>query len=354
MLCTKAREYRSSNQTKWHTYIQPSASHDPTQDHIKKSPTVLLATLFSFAFPFPFAALRLNSVEPEAEPNTTARMSVGDWIALILYVLLALCFAIADTGGLPRDPPTVGHFLGLLAAPYVLVLAFALVYRWSTGRRLARFGRTVLWTGVIVFLISLPSACVRADKGREEMRHFGQTASERGDSLNQSYSAKLGTVELDLKPTALISAEGIQSARLQLKEYATILGQSQVQVNELYRTLLADARKLDMPPLMRDDFIVGLDSSFSERQQSQTELFRAEAETISAISGLLDFMEHHRSDVQLGKEGGLVFGTSDDANAYNALIAEVKRRTDREEILRKSLAQGAAAQRERFRKEFSR
>ena len=316
---------------------------------MKKSPAVLLVTLLSFVLPFPFAARRLNSVEPEAEPNTTARMSVGDWIALILYVLLALCFAIADTGGLPRDPPTVGHFLGLLAAPYVLVLAFALVYRWSTGRRLPRFGRTVLWTGVIIFLVSLPSACVRADKGREEMRRFRQTAIERGDSLDQSYSAKLDTVELDLKPTALVSAEGVQSARVQLKEYATITGQYQVQVNEFYRTLGADARKLDMPPLMRDDFIVGLDSSLSERQQSLTKLFHAEAETISAISGVLYFMEHHRSDVQLGKEGGLVFTTSDDANAYNALRAELKRCGDREEILRKSLVQGAAASRESVR-----
>ena len=316
---------------------------------MKKSPPVVLATLLVTAH----ARSLVNAVE-RAEPNTTARMSVGDWIALILYVLLALCLTIAETGGLPRDPPSVGHLVGLLAAPYVLVLAFALVYRWSTGRRLPRFGRTVLWTGVIIFLVSLPSACAGAVKGREEMRRFGQTAIERGDSLDQSYSAKLETVELDLKPTALVSAEGIQSARVQLKEYATIMGQYQVQVNELYRTLRADAGKLDMPREMRDDFIVGLDSSFSERQQSVTELFRAEAETISAISGVLDFMEHPRSDVRLGKEGGLVFTTSDDANAYNALRAELKRCGDREEILRKSLVQGAAAQRESFRKEFSR
>ena len=315
---------------------------------MKKSPPVVLATLLVTSH----ARSLVNAVE--AEPNTTARMSVGDWIALILYVLLALCLTIAETGGLPRDPPSVGHLVGLLAAPYVLVLAFALVYRWSTGRRLPRFGRTVLWTGVIIFLVSLPSACAGAVKGREEMRRFGQTAIERGDSLDQSYSAKLETVELDLKPTALVSAEGIQSARVQLKEYATIMGQYQVQVNELYRTLRADAGKLDMPREMRDDFIVGLDSSFSERQQSVTELFRAEAETISAISGVLDFMEHPRSDVRLGKEGGLVFTTSDDANAYNALRAELKRCGDREEILRKSLVQGAAAQRESFRKEFSR
>ncbi|HAK94668.1 MAG TPA: hypothetical protein DCM87_06610 [Planctomycetes bacterium] len=255
-------------------------------------------------------------------------MSIGDWIALVLYVMLVLAHCGASRDPSLRTAEGMGAMTGTAIMPVVIMLVVRLVYRLATGRRMARFRRKTLWTGVVLLAAAFPAAQERGKAREAQVRSLW----ERSAAFHESFDRRIEELKLPqaMELAELTSARGIQTARRTIADFLKTLDAYEQGLRDLKPALERDIQALDVSADEREGIRAGFDRGAEAGMAEFSQLMALRRAVAAQCTAVVDFMEARAGHIHVDKEGKVIMELPGDAQQGNALLEELDRALDRE------------------------